>query len=154
MSEFDKDAVLAEIDKVKLAQGGGRGPSGWVYFIMCPETQRCKIGFTKGDAQKRLSSLQTGSASELSLVAMHPGTIETERALHEKFAASRLHGEWFELTNELRAYLTVTLWAMSEITLKQGRKLEPWMSIGLSISLESLETMSESLMELLERDPE
>lgn len=151
---FDKDRVLDEIDKVELVASEGRGPVGWVYFIACTDSGRCKIGFTKGDPLKRLANLQTGSASEMSLIAMHPGPVESERALHEKFAADRLHGEWFRMSDSLRAYLVVTVWTMSELTIRAGHPLKPWMSLGLELSLEHLETISESLAELLEGLPE
>jgi hypothetical protein len=148
---FNKDRVLEEIDKVELVPSDGHGESGWVYFVVCPETARCKIGFTKGKVQKRIASLQTGSPSELVLIAMQPGTLETERKLHVRFADSRLHGEWFRLTDQLRAYLIVTVWAMSTATLSNGGKLEPWMHLGIQATLDSLDTISEELAELLER---
>jgi Meiotically up-regulated gene 113 len=34
-----------------------------------------------------------------------PGTLQTEREIHAKFAAHRLHGEWFEATPELLAFI-------------------------------------------------
>ena len=153
MSGFDKERVLALIDDVELVHCDGRGPQGWVYFIVCNDTGRCKIGFTKGNPAKRLKNLQTGSPGELSLVLMQPGTPDTEARLHEKFADSNVRGEWFEITDELRAYMVAALWAMAEITLRNGRKLEPWMAIGLKHTIENLECISESLSDLLEADP-
>lgn len=150
---FDKQRMLGLIGEVELAKCEGPGPVGWVYFIMCPATQRCKIGFTKGAVEKRLASLQTGSASQLAAIVMHPGTPDTERELHGRFASSRLHGEWFDLTDELRAYMIAALWAMTEFTLKQGQRLPRWMASGVEISLEHLESLPETLIELLEADP-
>lgn len=146
---FDKDRLLDLIDRVEIVTTTGPGEMGWVYFIVCIDAPRCKIGFTKGCAQRRLKSLQTGSASELALVAMHPGTTDTERLLHEKFADSRLRGEWFEITDELRAYLVVTTWSMLEYSLRYGRKPEPWMIEGTIATLENLDTISEELAEAL-----
>lgn len=148
----DKDEILAEIDKVELEACEGRGPTGWVYFIVCPDTSRCKIGFTKGQPEKRLAGLQTGSPSQLCLISMHPGTPETERRLHDRFAADRLHGEWFQLSHALRAYIVVSIWAMSEITIKSGQKLKSWMVMGCDLSITQLGTISESLADLLEAD--
>lgn len=150
---FDPANVRKFLDTVELVPCEGPGPLGWVYFIICMDAERCKIGFTKGDVSKRLKSLQTGSSSELLMIAQHPGTPETERRLHDKFAANRLHGEWFELTDELRAYMVKTLWAMAEIVLKQGRKLEPWMAAGIALAGEKLECISAELDDLLELDP-
>ena len=146
---IDREKLLDLIDATQLVPCEGRGPIGWVYFIVCADTRRCKIGFTKAHPEKRLANLQTGSPGELVLCVMHPGTPDTERQLHERFASSRIRGEWFELTDELRAYMTVALWAMSEISLRQRGTLDGWMTAGLSITLEHLESMPESLIEAL-----
>jgi hypothetical protein len=146
---FDPENVVRLLDEVELVTVGGRGPIGWVYFIICMDAPRCKIGFTKGDVYKRLKSLQTGSSSELILIAKHPGTPETERAVHEKFAHLRLRGEWFDLTDELRAYLVATLWAMAELTLQSGHKLEPWMTAGVMLTAQQLGCISEGLEEAM-----
>lgn len=74
---------------------------GTIYYLMCSETGRMKIGYTRGDVQKRLKSLQTGSPTKLRVAAIHPGTPESERRLHEQFAEDRLHGEWFDISPEL-----------------------------------------------------
>lgn len=153
MSGFDKERVLALLEEVELVPCDGRGTVGWVYFIVCTDTYRCKIGFTAKDPAKRLKNLQTGSPGELALVLTHPGTQDTEAALHKKFEASCVRGEWFDLTDELRAYMVAALWVMSEATLKSGRGLEPWMAAGLKHALEHLECMPESLAELLEAEP-
>lgn len=150
MSDEDRERLLDAIDEVQLVPADGRGPMGWVYFIVCTETGRCKIGFTRHNVEKRIAGLQMGSASQLALLAMHPGTTSTERRLHEKFGEDRLHGEWFKVSDQLRAYLVVTVWSMLEFALKTDRKPEPWMTIGASATLESLGTISESLAELLE----
>lgn len=149
---FDPENVCNLIDHVELVTTSGGGPIGWVYFIICMDAERCKIGFTKGDVYKRLKSLQTGSSSELILVAKHPGTPETERAVHDKFAHLRLRGEWFELTDELRAYMVSALWTMSEITLRAGRKLEPWMTAGVLLTTEKLGCISVGLDEAMGLD--
>lgn len=65
-----------------------------VYFIECVETGFVKIG-KAACAADRLSSLQTGSASELRLLGTVPGGLEVERGLHRRFAGQRIRGEWF-----------------------------------------------------------
>ena len=147
---FDKEELLALIDEVDLVSCDGPGPIGWVYFIVCTDAPRCKIGFTKSAPEKRLKNLQTGSASELALIAVHPGTPDTERRLHEKFSASCIRGEWFEITNELRAYLVQTVWAMTEFSLRNGWKPTQWMLQGTASTLDSLGAISEGLAEALE----
>lgn len=71
-----------------------------VYFIQCLETKRVKIGI----AQKpiaRLTQIQTMSPTKVDLVLSVEGGLELEKALHKEFAETRLHGEWFEHTDEL-----------------------------------------------------
>lgn len=109
---------------------------GWVYFIACSETGRCKIGFTKGDVEKRMKGLQTGAAGELRLIAMQPGTQETERRLHERFAEQRLHGEWFEMNEPLFVYICLTVWTMASIYQKKGASPPTWMLAGLRMMRE------------------
>lgn len=104
---------------------------GYVYFIACVETMRVKIGFTKGNPIARLKALQTGSASTLVLMACHPGSLETERDLHNRFAAHRVHGEWFEASEEMLEYLSMIVWLTAchfEIT---GGELPSWVDAGL-----------------------
>lgn len=152
--DIDIDEILDEVNKVVLVQCETPRDAGWVYFIGCPETRRCKIGFTKGRPEKRLAGLQTGSASQLALIAMHPGDPGSERKLHLMFAADRVHGEWFEIGTKLQAYIARTVWVMSEINLKHGKKLEHWMVAGCELCLDRLHTMPDSLVEALGLDPE
>lgn len=111
---------------------------GWVYFIACSETKRCKIGYTRSDVNRRMKGLQTGAAGELCMIAKHPGTPETERAIHARFADQRLHGEWFEMSEELFAYICLTVWNMASIWVKQGAEPEPWMITGLAMIRETV----------------
>lgn len=150
MTAFNKERVLALIDKIELVPCEGRGPVGWVYFIVCAETRYCKIGFTAKDPQKRLKSLQTGSPGELALILMQPGTHETERALHERFASSNVRGEWFEVTDELRAYMVAALWAVAEVFVRQGTPLPIWVTSGVRHTLDELGCVSEGLCSALE----
>lgn len=72
-----------------------------VYFIG-GETGPIKIGLS-GAPNFRLASLQIGSPVPLRIMATLSGDLETELAYHTRFAACRLHGEWFERTPELLA---------------------------------------------------
>lgn len=76
-----------------------------VYFAGCDD--RVKIGWSRKVAT-RIAQLQTGSASPIRLLGTTPGGRGLERRLHEQFASARLHGEWFELTPELRAHIEAT----------------------------------------------
>lgn len=79
--------------------------TGVVYFVRAEESQRVKIGFTATEPAARVASLQTGSPERLRLVAAVPGSLELERALHELLRGSRIHGEWFGNTEEVKALL-------------------------------------------------
>lgn len=108
----------------------GEAP-GWIYFIACTETKRLKIGFTNSSVEKRMRGLQTGAAGELRLIAKHPGTRDSERNLHARFGDQRLHGEWFEMCEELFAYLAATVWLMAAVYMKNGWEPDPWLVSGL-----------------------
>lgn len=69
-----------------------------VYFIENVETGRIKVGFTTGTVYSRLQSLQTGSDSELRIVAVliaDPDYGTAEWQLHQKLAVHHYRGEWF-----------------------------------------------------------
>jgi hypothetical protein len=79
----------------------GNGPAypSCIYFVG-GFTGHIKIGIAR-NPHSRIYSMQTGSPVELTLYAYAPGTIETERALHQHFQKDRCHGEWFERTTPL-----------------------------------------------------
>jgi hypothetical protein len=130
-SERPAADVRYDMSKLELVVPLPEDTTGVVYFIVCRETERCKIGFTKGDPLKRLRNMQTGAAGELRLLAAQPGNIETERALHERFAAQNVHGEWFDVTDDLFAYACAVIWVASSLNAANGAPLEPWMKAGL-----------------------
>lgn len=66
----------------------------WTYLIQPERGGPVKIGIATSPAD-RLRSLQTGSPYLLKIVAMFKGE-QHEWSLHKKYAALRLHGEWFE----------------------------------------------------------
>jgi plasmid maintenance system killer protein len=69
---------------------------GTIYFIKSDETKEIKIGYTSGEVEKRLKTLQTGHPHKLQVLATMPGSRDEEKTLHEKFASIRLNGEWFK----------------------------------------------------------
>lgn len=71
-----------------------------IYFIRRGEDGPVKIGFTT-NLDKRLASLQGGNAEKLTVIRTMDGDKETERVLHGYFADQRLHGEWFEYSEEM-----------------------------------------------------
>ena len=65
---------------------------------------RVKIGWANGPWPiVRMQSLQACSPVPLELVAAIPGGRVEEAALHQRFAASRVHHEWFVETPEILA---------------------------------------------------
>ena len=64
-----------------------------VYFIRA-ESGQIKIGVSV-DVVRRMQDLQGASPSRLELLGTVSGGLREEGRLHRKFAAHRLHGEWF-----------------------------------------------------------
>ncbi|WP_224364201.1 DNA N-6-adenine-methyltransferase [Hyalangium versicolor] len=71
-----------------------------VYFARGP-TGNIKIGVS-ANPWARVASLQTGAGGgKIVLLAIVDGGVEDERRLHERFASTRLVGEWFSPTPEI-----------------------------------------------------
>lgn len=63
-----------------------------------------KIGISLNVAE-RISSLQTGAPEKITLYAVLDGWAADEVALHRRFAAYRLNGEWFRLEGEVASWV-------------------------------------------------
>ena len=74
-----------------------------IYCIINPEHKQAKIGYSANPAS-RLKQLKTGCPFPLSIAAVIQGTVQDERALHQKFAHLRGQGEWFSYAPELREH--------------------------------------------------
>lgn len=81
-----------------------QNPKSWVYFIRRGERGPIKIGWSKSPVG-RLAQLQTGQEVKLVLLATAPGGSQEEAALHDRFAATRMVGEWFRPTPWLCGYV-------------------------------------------------
>ena len=130
MSDFDIDEELGMLITRRFIEPPS--DAGRIYYIACPETERMKIGFTRGSSEKRLRSLQTGSPTELRIFAEHPGFIEDERFIHEHFADTRVHGEWFQLNGRLFALLTYICWVAAVNARYRKQETPIWAQVGLS----------------------
>ena len=73
------------------------------YIIEAENSGRLKIGHTTGNPMERKRALATGSSERLRIVAVLNDVSEVE--LHDRFRESRLHGEWFEPSSKLRAFI-------------------------------------------------
>jgi len=76
-----------------------------IYFLVADELNLVKIGRTN-DVKKRVDFINTSSPVELELVSVLRGVDPVqEQLIHEKFKAMRQRGEWFHLSDELRAFV-------------------------------------------------
>jgi hypothetical protein len=60
-----------------------------------------KIGFTRGDPNKRLKALQTGNPHRMELINQFETKFNTklEANLHQQFKSKKIMNEWFVLDN-------------------------------------------------------
>jgi DNA-binding MarR family transcriptional regulator len=93
MVDNDSYPILGRVVKGKHLE---RRSNRWVYVIGSPVVRPVKIGVSD-DPEERLDDLQTGSPVPLVLLWQVHGGQRLESLLHERFAASRMHGEWFDL---------------------------------------------------------
>jgi len=76
-----------------------------IYFIGCPAADAVKIGVTWNNPYSRLGQAQVNCPLDLELLATCVGGVNAERELHDRFADLRIRGEWFRLSDELRAHI-------------------------------------------------
>lgn len=77
---------------------------GYVYFIQQGESGPYKIGWSK-DVERRLGELQVANPFPLHIRAVLEGTRMLESETHARFKSASMAGEWFENTDEIRAFL-------------------------------------------------
>lgn len=70
-----------------------------IYFAKMGEW--IKIGYTAGEASKRIAQLQTGQPQKIELIGTIEGERDAESGLHQEFAEFRGNGEWFKRDAEL-----------------------------------------------------
>jgi hypothetical protein len=95
-----------------------------VYFIR-NQKDHVKIGHSK-DPRKRLADLQSACSDRLrlGLIVASWGRLE-EQALHKRFGAFRIRGEWFDgLHNDLHAF-EVDMDGIGLGMIEQGYNLNP-----------------------------
>jgi hypothetical protein len=94
MQRFVRDLLPDQAPKPDLTV------NGYVYFVQMGDDGPIKIGFAT-DVQARITTLQTSSPHELVLRKVVPGTVAKEREFHQRFAQTRLKGEWFKPSSAL-----------------------------------------------------
>lgn len=85
-----------------------RDTGSHVYFVLWGD--RVKIGVAK-DVKKRMSALKVSCPEHLELVHVMKGGRRLEAFFHQRFALSRLRGEWFDrrgVINEFLGSVTAT----------------------------------------------
>lgn len=72
-----------------------------VYFVREGSHGPIKIGYAS-QVSRRVGQLQTGNATALELLGwlVAESDTELERSLHETYSASRMRGEWFNITQD------------------------------------------------------
>lgn len=72
---------------------------GFVYLICDPQSDRFKIGMTKGTIEHRMKQLQTGNPNELFIKDYYHTDYVTklEKMLHLKYRNDNVLNEWFDL---------------------------------------------------------
>lgn len=78
---------------------------GFIYFIQQGDDGPIKVGYTKKSVKTRLGLLQVGNPDELFVIKIIDGTVEDEARIHSIFYESRIRGEWFTPTLELKRFL-------------------------------------------------
>lgn len=96
MVDNDSYPILEDVEREKHLE---RRSNRWVYVIGSLVVRPVKIGVSD-DPEERLDDLQTGSPVPLVLLWQVHGGQRLESMLHERFAAYRTHGEWFDFGDD------------------------------------------------------
>lgn len=82
--------------------------AGCVYFLT--DGEAIKIGFAT-NLKKRIDQLQGGHHFPLFLLGSIPAPRRHERMIHSRFRGLRIRGEWFQIHDDILAYIdTVPGW--------------------------------------------
>lgn len=95
-------ANAAEIVPVLPPKTKRHNGKSYIYFVRSGNA--VKIGISCKPS-KRVKSMATGNHGELKLLATIPGNRSREKALHRKFKAHRIKGEWFNLDPAILRYI-------------------------------------------------
>lgn len=99
-----------------------------IYFVEAVWAGLVKIGFTDQALEDRVRQLQTASPHPLRAIHHHPGGIDFERGLHERFAHLRQGGEWFILSPEIRSYIGYSVGVQVRSEEGEIGQLRGWLS--------------------------
>lgn len=117
-----------------------------IYFIENLNNGLVKIGHTNRPRQ-RFKSLKYAEKSDLLILGVMDGDVVIEREMHAKFRSSRIRGEWFEKTPELRLFIASSAFFKMPDDYATGTK-------RLSITVEDDVAAEIERLRLIERRPE
>jgi hypothetical protein len=76
----------------------------WLYIVECGAGGPVKFGIAL-NPHARVAALQEGCPYPLNLLAFMRGGLLLEQAIHRRFAALHMIGEWFERSPEIDHFL-------------------------------------------------
>lgn len=79
-----------------------------IYAIRACGANRVKFGKAKSPA-KRIKELSTGSPYHLCLMAAVDWEDEIERLIHAAFKKQRVNGEWFEVDDHVKSFVSTMM---------------------------------------------
>lgn len=97
----DMDRVWGDFDPGPI--NFPKPPAGHIVYFVGGKEGPIKIGWTQQPIKERLKCIQNGSPVKLYVLATVNCTRINEKRYHKRFAAHRLHGEWFERVPEIEA---------------------------------------------------
>jgi hypothetical protein len=114
--------LQARLDAANIMRPG----RNYIYFIEAEGLRRIKIGQTD-ELQVRFRDLSCSSPVPLTVLLVLQAGGVTEAQLHRKFHADRVHGEWFNASDDLRDYIAAHIIDMALPACFRNPHLEgPW----------------------------
>ena len=111
MGELARDRLLASHGTMSATPFTAPAPvppplqeDGWCYIYFVQRGHSVKIGKTT-NLHKRLEAIRTASNEPVTLLASTVGHSSLERAIHQRFKALNESGEWFKVSDEMRAFI-------------------------------------------------
>jgi hypothetical protein len=95
------------LDERELPEPAPHPGASVIYFVRARKSGMVKIGVTR-NLPVRLAAIRT--SVECELLALVPGDVKTEAAIHRQFGAQRAFREWFRPSPALLAYIEKLRW--------------------------------------------
>jgi hypothetical protein len=110
MGEMARDRLLAArgtltvVAEVSQPTPPPLTEGGWCYLYFVQRSNLVKIGKTTNVA-RRLETFRTANHEPLTLLSAVPAHADLEAAVHRRFAEVKRTGEWFEMCDDLQAFI-------------------------------------------------